>query len=238
VADGGSTPAGEEVTPGTGTSGIPTDPTPGSRIGIFGGTFDPVHFGHLAAAEEARWGLALDRVVFVPNWHQPLKRRGAVSPAHRLAMVELAIAGNASFATSDVELRRAGSSYTLDTLRALRQAWGSTVELFFLLGADAVATFGTWHRPAEILELAHLVVMSRSGEREPDWDALERIAPHARQRVRLLAVPALDISATDLRARLAKGGPIRYQVPDAVCAYIARHGLYKGLQAADDVTPP
>lgn len=196
------------------------------RMGVLGGTFDPIHFGHLAAAEEAWQALDLQQVILVPNWQQPLKRPGAVAPAHRLRMAQLAVAGNPRLEVSDIELRRAGPSYTLDTLRALRVAWGGATEVFLLLGADAAAQFGAWRQPAEILTLCYLVVMSRSEAREPDWATLEAISPHARERVYLLTVPDLDISATDLRARLAAGRSIRYQTPDAVREHIAAHQLY------------
>jgi nicotinate-nucleotide adenylyltransferase len=195
-------------------------------MGVFGGTFDPIHFGHLAAAEEVWAALALDTVVFVPNLRQPLKQPGLTPAVHRLAMVDLAIAGNAHFASSDVELHRTGPSYTLETLRALRAAWGEEAEIFFLLGADAIAQFASWHRPDEIVALARLVVMSRSGMHEPHWPSLERSVPRMRERIHVVRVPDLDISATDLRKRLADGRPVRYQMPEAVLAYIARHGLY------------
>ncbi len=202
-------------------------PASGVRRGIFGGTFDPIHYGHLAAAEEARAILGLRSVIFVPNARQPLKAPGAVSAAHRIAMVERAIADNSHFEVSDVELRREGPSYTLDTLRALRAEYAPDEELYFLLGVDAFANFAAWRQPAEIVKLAHLVVMSRSGVIEPDWPAIEHAAPGARQRVHLLTVPDLDISATHLRARLAAGLPVRYQIPEQVRTYIAQHDLYR-----------
>lgn len=200
---------------------------PANCRGVFGGTFDPIHYGHLAAAEEAWAVLGLRSVVFVPNARQPLKAQGSVAARHRLAMVEHAIAGNEHFTVSDIEVRRDGPSYTLDTLAALRAEGPPDEDLYFLLGVDAFGQFAAWYRPAEIMRLAHIVVMSRSGVFHPDWDLIEAVAPGARERIHLLAVPDLDISATHLRARLKAGQPVRYQMPEAVRSYIMEHGLYQ-----------
>lgn len=197
------------------------------RLGVFGGSFDPVHLGHLAAAEEAGHRCALDRVVFVPAHHQPLKDAAPrASNGDRVAMLERATAGNPRFAVSTLEMERPAPSYTVDTLRALHALHGPDCEPYFLIGIDAVNALDRWREPAEVLRLARLIVMSRSEEREPDWAMLRTIAPDAHERVRLLAVPDIDISSRELRRRVGAGQPIRYQVADAVWEYIREHRLY------------
>lgn len=197
------------------------------RLGIFGGSFDPVHLGHLAAAEQAAYGLALARVLFVPARHQPLKEQAPrASDADRLAMLELAVAGNPRFAVSALELERPAPSYTVETLRALAAQYGPDCELYLLLGVDAVNTLDRWREPDALLRLARVVAMSRGNVREPDWSLLSGIVPDARSRIELLLAPNVDVSSRDLRRRVAAGEPIRYQTPDAVRAYIAAHGLY------------
>ena len=198
------------------------------RVGVFGGTFDPVHLGHLAAAEEAAHRLDLAEVLFVPVHRQPLKEQAPqVSDVDRLAMLRLAIAGNPRFALDTLELERPAPSYTVETLRLLQQRGGSEVELSFLLGVDAVNTLDRWREPAEVLRLARLVVMSRGKVVQPDWALLRAIVPAPEERVTLLAVPDIDISARDLRQRVAAGWPVRYQVPEPVHAYIEAHALYR-----------
>ncbi len=203
------------------------------RLGVFGGTFDPIHLGHLAAAEEAAYRLDLDPVLFVPAHHQPLKEQAPrVSDADRLAMVALAIEGNPRFAVSTVELERPAPSYTVETLRRLRQTYGDAArgcELYFLLGIDSANTLDRWREPAALLRLARLVVMSRGKVPEPDWRLLQRIDPALpiRERVVTLAVPDVDVSARELRRRIAAGEPVRYQLPEPVRAYIERRRLYE-----------
>ncbi|SRR5579883_571022 len=198
------------------------------RLGVYGGTFDPIHVGHLAAAEEAAYRLGLDQVLFVPAGRQPLKdREPGATGQDRLAMIEAAIAGNPRFGVSAIELERPAPSYTVETLRFLRQSHGPACELFLLVGVDAANTLQRWRGPAEILRLARLVVMSRGARAEPDWGMLEGIAADARQRADLLAVPDIDVSASEIRRRAAAGEPFRYQVVDAVWEYIQSHGLYR-----------
>ncbi len=199
------------------------------RLGVLGGTFDPVHLGHLAAAEEAAYRFDLERVLLLPARRQPLKDHEPwASDAQRLAMLRLAAEGNPRFAVSALELERPAPSYTVDTLRLLHESYGSSCELYFLLGIDAVNALDRWREPAALLRLARLVVMSRSDVREPDWALLQKISPDAADRVELLAVPDIDISSRELRRRVAANAPIRYQVPDAVWAYIEAHHLYSG----------
>jgi len=197
-----------------------------TRVGVFGGTFDPVHIGHLVIAEEARAAFGLARVIFVPARISPHKL--GVMPASgedRYQMVRLAIAGNPAFWVSRVDLDRAGPSYTVDTLRALQAHVGAGVQLYFIMGADSLLAFRAWHQPREILQMTRLLVVSRPGY-APDLAALDRDLPGSAAATDLLDTVALDISATDLRARVKQGRPIRYQVPEAVERYIVQRGLY------------
>jgi nicotinate-nucleotide adenylyltransferase len=196
------------------------------RWGLLGGSFDPIHLGHLAIAEDARVSLGLERVLFVPAAQQPLKARGHhAAPEQRLRMVELATAGNPAFEVSDLELNRAGPSYTVDTLEQLRRQLDPGGELYFLLGADALGWLPQWHRPERVLELARIVVFERPGA-SPDLGALEQALPRLSERLVRLQGPLLDLSSTDLRARVAAGRPVRYLLPDSVAAYIVEQGLY------------
>ncbi len=185
------------------------------RQGLFGGTFDPVHLGHLVLGEAAREQLRLDSVLFVPAGTQWRKAGREIAPAqHRVAMVELAVAGNAAFEVSTVEVERPGPSYMADTLEELSET--PDVELFLVLGKDAYEDLPNWVRPDRIRELATLAVAARNGEDV----TLE--APAVR-----VEMPEIGISATDIRERVAAGRSIRYLVPEAVEAYIREHGLYK-----------
>ncbi len=198
------------------------------RLGVFGGTFDPIHLGHLAAAEEAAHHFGLERVLLVPARHQPLKERApTASSRDRLAMVELAVADNPRFAVSALELERPTPSYTVDTLRLLRDHYGPSCELYLLLGLDSVNSLDRWRAPDVLVRLARIVAMSRGGVGEPAWTTLQSIAPDIRDRIYPLSVPDIDISSRELRARVAAGLPIRYQVPDAVRVYIEERRLYQ-----------
>lgn len=184
-----------------------------SRIGVLGGTFDPVHVGHLAVAVAALGSLPLDRVIFVPARRSPLKDETPVaSEADRLAMLERAIAGEPRFSVSRLELERDAPSYTVDTLEAL----AGEGRLFLILGGDAASELDRWKRPERVRELATLVVAARPG------------SPGADRADILLDAPLMDISATDLRARAARGLSLRYLVPDAVWRYIEERGIYRG----------
>ena len=198
-----------------------------ARIGILGGTFDPIHYGHLAIAEEARLALQLDRVLFVPAAQQPLKRGAHVaSPEQRLAMTQLACASNAAFEVSRIELDRPGPSFTLTTLEALQAA--RIGELHFILGDDALADLTRWYGAARVVELARIIAVGRPGS-APDLTRIIQALPALSERLTVLPGPALDISSTALRRRVAAGQPIRYQTPDAVVAYIDEHGLYQRI---------
>jgi nicotinate-nucleotide adenylyltransferase len=189
------------------------------RLGILGGTFDPIHLGHLAIAEEVRGWQRLDAVLFIPAGDPPHKPHEQASAEHRARMVELAIADNPHFHLSRMELERPGVSYTVDTLRALRDRLPDT-ELFFILGADAAMEFFSWREPQAIMALAQVVAVSRPGFPE---DALHRA--RAAGMLATLA-PAVAISSTELRARARHGWSLRYLMPDPVAAYVREHGLY------------
>lgn len=195
------------------------------RIGLLGGTFDPIHFGHLAIAEDARTALGLDRVLFIPAAQQPFKlNRTIASSKHRKTMVELACAGNEGFDVSDIELERQGISYTITTLEHLHAL--DAGELFFIIGADALVDFPKWHRAAEIPRLAQIVGVYRPGVRI-DLDSLVATSPALRNRMSMLEGPQIELSSTEIRRRARLGRSLRYLTPDSVLAYIATHGLYR-----------
>ncbi|GAB4424459.1 MAG: nicotinate-nucleotide adenylyltransferase [Chloroflexi bacterium OHK40] len=201
------------------------------RIGIYGGTFDPIHIGHLAIAEEARVALGLSRVMVVPAARQPLKGAEGAPAEHRLAMARLACADNPAFVVDDLELRRPPPSYTIDTLRALAARLGPTAELYFVLGADAARDLPRWRSADAILALARIAVVGRPGT-TLHLPSLAAALPAAVGRVTLLPGPHLDISSTELRRRIAENRPVRYLVPEPVRAYIAAHGLYRHASAS------
>lgn len=203
------------------------------RVGVLGGTFDPVHYGHLVIAEEVYTALDLAEMVFVPAGHPPHKPDSLVAAEHhRLSMLELAIAGNPHFSISLVDLERPGPSYTVDTLRLLRQQWGEQTALYFVIGWDSLEEFLTWHDPAGVLEqLAYLVAVRRPGYNEESGyrDSLEARLPGIKQRLLVVPAPQLEISSTDLRERVAQGRPIKYQLPEAVEHYIEQNNLYQRI---------
>jgi len=184
-----------------------------------GGTFDPIHHGHLVAAEEARVALELSRVLFIPAGRPWQKERHDVTAgSHRLAMTRLAIEDNPCFEVSTIELDREGLTYTIDTLRTVHEQHPAD-DLYFITGADAMLQILTWKDPDEILELARFVAVTRPGH--DLGDLRER-----GERIVILEIPALAISSTDIRERVASGRPIRYLVPDQVRRYIDEQGLY------------
>jgi len=199
---------------------------PDARLGVFGGTFDPVHNGHLVAANEAGLALGLDEVIFVPTGQPWQKGDREVTPAEdRYAMTLLATASNSLFSVSRVDIDRPGATYTIDTLRDLRAERGPGAELFFIIGADALSRIGTWRDPDELLTLANFVGCTRPGHRLASEMAADG-------RFAQVEIPALDISSGLCRQRVAAGLPISYLVPDAVARYIAKRRLY---QADDQV---
>ena len=198
------------------------------KIGILGGTFDPIHLGHLIIAEEAMASLGLDRVLFVPAGDPWMKADTAITPRqHRLAMVLAAVGDNPKFKVSPSELERFGPSYTVETLEEFQEDYGLQTELFFIIGADALKDFGKWHKPERLLELCTLAVVGRPSQESLDLSALEAVLPGIGKRVVMVDDVAMGVSATDIRGRVAEGRSIRYLVPPAVEAYIQEHGLYK-----------
>lgn len=194
------------------------------RLGVMGGTFDPIHHGHLVAASEVAAKFALDEVVFVPTGHPWQKADRDVSLAEdRYLMTTIATASNPRFSVSRVDIDRPGSTYTLDTLRDLHHHYGEDVDLFFITGADALSQILTWHGVLELFELAHFVGVTRPGTTLGESD-IEHLPP---DKVTLLEVPALAISSTDCRNRVREHLPIWYLVPDGIVQYIAKRGLYR-----------
>jgi len=199
------------------------------RIGVVGGTFDPIHLGHLVAAEEAHWQFGLDRVVFVPAgrpWQKPV---GVTPPEDRYQMAVLATASNPAFTVSRLEIDHPGPTYTVDTLRRLRTEQADGTRLYFIIGADAILQLLTWKEPDQVLAQAEFIAATRPGF---DLDRLVSQVPGAAGRVHRMEIPALAISASDIRARVARGAPFRYLVPDGVARYIHEHGLYQDLGPA------
>jgi len=197
------------------------------KIGLLGGTFDPVHHGHLVAAQEAHYQLALDRILFVPAGQPPHKSRHPISAAHhRLQMLERAIAGQSHFAISRVDLERPGPHYTVETLELLRAELGPEPTFVFIEGADSLAEMLTWYRPRRLIELCELAVVGRPGV-EIDYGHLQRELPGLEGRLHRVQMPCLEISSSELRARVQAGQPISFLVPPAVEAYIYEQGLYR-----------
>lgn len=194
------------------------------RIGVLGGTFDPVHVGHLAAAGVAIECARLDRVTFMPSGQPPHRPSAAAAPEHRLEMTRLATFGDARFAVSDLELRRPGMSFTSDTLRELH-ALDPGAELFLILGWDAARLFSTWHQPEKVRELATIVVVARPGSASPQRSDLEA-AGLGGDRVILCLGRTPDVSASGIRDDIKSGRSIEGKVPPAVERYIATHHLY------------
>jgi nicotinate-nucleotide adenylyltransferase len=189
-----------------------------------GGTFDPIHHGHLVAAEEARWQFELDEVLFIPTG-QPWQKPVGVSPAEdRYQMTVIATASNPAFAVSRVEIDHPGPTYTVDTLRRLRAELGEATRLYFITGADAVLRILTWKDREEVLALAELIAATRPGY---DLTRLAERLPGASHRLHPMEIPMLAISSTEIRARVACGAPIQYLVPDGVVQYVASKGLYR-----------
>ncbi|WP_268788487.1 MULTISPECIES: nicotinate-nucleotide adenylyltransferase [unclassified Nocardioides] len=199
-----------------------SDPGRRIRLGVMGGTFDPIHHGHLVAASEVQGWFGLDEVVFVPTGQPWQKVDRAVSPAeHRYLMTVIATAANPRFTVSRVDIDRIGPTYTIDTLRDLRKQ-RPEADLYFITGSDALTDIFSWRDAEELFELAHFVGCTRPGA-EMDPATLAKI-PH--ERVTMVEIPALAISSTDCRERQRKGQPVWYLVPDGVVQYITKHGIY------------
>lgn len=198
------------------------------KIGVLGGTFDPVHIGHIVIAEAARQELGLLRVIFVTAGDPWLKGRRCIATGEqRLAMTELAIAKNLSFSAASIDLDRTGPSYTVDTLNELKSELGADAELYFILGMDALDGFPEWKEPARIISICRLVAARRPGYIDIDMKKLERELPGISKHITILNNPLSDISSSAIRGRVASGLSITGLVPDVVERYIAEKGLYK-----------
>lgn len=196
-----------------------------SSIGILGGSFDPIHYGHLAIAEEARIALGLDQVLLLPTAYQPLKGGAhAASPLQRLHMTALACRTNTAFVPSAIEIERSGLSYTIDTLQALRVDYSGA--LYFILGADALMDLPRWRAIEQILQIANIIAVRRPGI-HLDLNTLRGRLPNLERRLTLLDGPHMHLSSREIRQRVAKGRPIRYLCPDSVVDYIVDQELYR-----------
>jgi nicotinate-nucleotide adenylyltransferase len=198
------------------------------RIGIIGGTFDPVHFGHLILAEQARTEACLDQVVFMPAMVQPFKlNKKSAEGEHRLAMLREAIAGNPYFSVSGKELDSPEISYTIHTLRELRKQYGTDTELCFIIGTDAFLSVEKWYAADELLEDYVFVVGMRPGYREEELSSLEsRLREQHKARMIMIRNPEVEISSTEIKERIREGKSIRYLLPERVEAYIYKNKLY------------
>jgi nicotinate-nucleotide adenylyltransferase len=197
------------------------------NIGVLGGTFDPIHIGHLILAEEVRARLNLAEILFVPAGQPWLKVDSPISPAeHRVEMVRLAIADKPYFKLSTMEIERAGPTYTVDTMAELKAQLGAGEELFFILGWDNLAELPQWRQPSRLIRMCRLVAVPRPDYPLPDLKALEASIPGLSQRVTLMDKPEIDISASAIRNRVARGLSIHHLVPEPVDEYIRQHKLY------------
>ncbi len=198
-----------------------------TKIGIMGGTFDPIHHGHLVIAEAAREQFELDRVIFIPAALPPHKQAVEITPAlHRYLMTVLAVEAHPQFFVSDIEIKRPGPSYAVDTLETLKKELGEEKQFFFITGSDALCGLPSWHRPERLLELCDFIAAGRPGCKD-FRTAQASLGEAGKKRIHRLVTPELEISATDIRQRVACGKSIRYIVPEAVEHYIRKEGLYR-----------
>ena len=197
------------------------------KIGIMGGTFDPIHLGHLATAEAVREIFSLDEILFIPAARPPHKlRKNVTAEHHRLQMTILATQSNKFFRVSDMELKRKGLSYTLDTMDELHKTFGNSTELFFIIGADSLADLFKWHAAKELVAKCHFIATTRQGV-DVNFSAVEKFFGEvAKEHIHRVTTPGLEISSTDLREKVRLGRSIKYLVPEAVEEYILREKLY------------
>jgi nicotinate-nucleotide adenylyltransferase len=196
-------------------------------IGVLGGTFDPVHMGHLKIADEAMQRLSLYRILFIPAGEPWLKVEKEITPSmHRKKMLEIAIEGYPDFTISTIELERSGATYTVETLELLRTSMDSTTHIFFIMGWDSLLQLPQWKRPAELVRMCRIVAFTRSGMAPPDLEMLEEKVPGIIRNTIVLEIPPIDISSSDIRDRIHKGLPVKDLVPGGVEEYIRNNGLY------------
>lgn len=199
------------------------------KIGIMGGTFDPIHLGHLAMAESAREFFELDKILFIPSANPPHKVEQDVTPAvHRVMMTFLATKSNEKFEVSQAEILRGGISYTIDTMKELHEKFGEETELFFIIGADSLKDLPTWHKARELVKKCHFIAAGRPGT-EINFSELEEFFGEINfnRHIHKLVTPGLEISSTDIRERVKAGHSIKYLVPEVVEEYILKEQLYK-----------
>lgn len=198
------------------------------NIGLMGGTFDPIHYGHLVTAEAARCEFNLDRVIFVPSGHPPHKESMRITdPQHRFLMTLLAITTNPCFEISREEMDRPGPSYAVDTVKSFLELYGHQVKIYFITGADAILEILTWKNVSELMESCYFIAATRPGyQLEELQDCLQDLPPKYLKRIFSLTVPAMAISSTDIRQRVANNRSIKYLLPETVEQYIYKNKLY------------
>ena len=203
------------------------------RSGLYGGSFDPIHLGHVRIARAVADGLGLQRVIFLPSSSPPHKQdRVLVDPAHRLAMVKLAIEGESDFEVSDFDLTRDGPTFTIDTIAHFRETFGASAEIFWIIGADSLAELPSWHRASELVDACRIVTVGRAGTAPTDWVVLRKKLSErqvARLQAGVVETPLIDLSSTDIRTRVRANQPIRALVAEPVATYIEQRGLYRGV---------
>jgi nicotinate-nucleotide adenylyltransferase len=198
------------------------------KIGVFGGTFDPIHIGHLIVAEEARYQLDLKKVIFLPAGRPWFKGDRLITDGKmRLEMIKHAIKNNSLFDVSELELNREGATYSVESIPKLKKELGGDVELYFLIGVDALADIHKWKQPTKLMEMCYIAGLTRPGYVDFDWSAIEKVLARASERIRIIEVSRIDVSSTDIRIMVQNALSVRYLVPDAVASYIKEHGLYK-----------
>lgn len=211
---------------GTLCRGIKTTMVKEKRIGVMGGTFNPIHLGHLLIAEVSRETFALDKVIFVPAAHPPHKHADVLEAHHRYTMVEVAVLDNPYFTISDIEMKREGPSYTIDTIRAFREEYGADTRFFFIAGTDTIQDLPNWKYIDELLEMCDFIGVVRPDGSDEIEPVLAYFGELGRQKIHRLEVPSFKISATELRQRLRTGRTVRYMMPKSVVDYIKNHDIY------------
>ncbi len=199
-----------------------------ARIGLMGGTFNPIHIGHLVTAEEAFYQFKLDEIIFIPSGQPPHKIDGEIASAEdRYLMTVIATASNPHFTVSRIEIDRKGPSYTVDTLREMKKIYGEETELFFITGADAIIEILTWKDPEIIADMCEFIAATRPGYSLKRFEELHLVGSSKLPKVHFMEIPALAISSTDIRRRVKEGRPVKYLLPDGVAAYLMKRGLYR-----------
>lgn len=197
-----------------------------TRLGIMGGTFNPIHLGHLMIAEEARQTFHLDKILFIPSYMTPNKQMDGATAEQRMDMVRLAVSDNPHFAVSDLEIRRKGRSYTVETLRYLKEKYGPSYILYFISGTDTIRDLPQWYKPEEILSLCQFVGATRPDGTQSIDDVIASFGDLGKHILKL-PVPTMQISSTELRHRIRRGLSVRYMMPKSVVEYIEIHGVYQ-----------